>query len=138
MMKQFELPEFFCNASEPRAERISVLINAYYFSYMHVLVMERAKDYRLVVIDQRVQMIEDKNFANLKEAQEYFEINYTMIASASSLGEMAEWTPLYMPNKKWLDKLLGSSLNINKDQVGRVSVNADGKHHTSLDLVVKR
>jgi hypothetical protein len=120
-MKRFGLTGFFSSTSLPKGGRISVLINAYYFSLMHVLVIERDKDFHLVIIDQKVQMVEDKHFDQLEEAQDYFDINYTLMVSAASSGEIAEWTPLYMPKKRWLNKLLRSCFNV-KDQVSRVPV----------------
>jgi hypothetical protein len=108
-----------------KKKRISILINAVYYKFMQVMVIEDKDHFRLLVINPQVQVIEDKEFHTLQEAQTYFEDNFTMLASAVALDELPAWSTLYYPESNWLNKLLRSCVNIN--QVGRVSGKHSGK-----------
>ncbi len=91
--------------------KISLLVNSVYFLKKNVFVIAESNYFRLVVINLKVEKVEDTTFPSLEQAQEYFERNNTMMESAAASDEIPEWTPLYRPGKKWLNKRLRSCVN---------------------------
>jgi hypothetical protein len=112
--------------------KISVLTNAAYYSFYNVLVKKNKKFFQLLVINPLIELIENRKFNTLEEAQHYFTNNFIMMKAAVINHEKPIWTQLYSVKASWVYSILDQC--VDKSNKCPLQINCNLKPNLNVSL----